>query len=94
MATFSLPANFSSLAISVGGVVTTDYATIASTWGSSVIGNSRTRDMFLQGMTNKIAFDIPTAGSFTIYATDDTTPLKTGTYTAAAVNPVTVLDPA
>lgn len=69
-------------------------AAIATAWGASVVGNSRTRDYFLQGGTNKVAFDVPGAGQYTIYQTDDTASLKVGTYTAAAVDPVTVLDPA
>lgn len=46
-------------------------------------------------LRNKIAFDVPGAGQFTVFAADDTTPLWTGTYTATpGANPVTVLDPA
>ncbi len=80
--------------VTASALASSATAEIATAWGSSVIGNSRTRDMYLQGMTNKVAFDVPTAGSYTIYASDDSTVLKTGTYTAAAVNPVTALDPA
>jgi hypothetical protein len=72
----------------------TQDAASATAWGSSVVGNSRTRDMYLQGVTNKVAFDVPSAGNYTVYASDDTTTLKTGTYTAAAGNPVIALDPA
>jgi hypothetical protein len=78
-------------AIAVG---TTERTAIAAAWGASIIGNSRTRDMFLQGLTNKIAFDVPGIGQYTLFSTDDTTPLKIGTYTASVgASPVIVLDP-
>ncbi len=44
---------------------------------------------------NKVAFDVPAAGQFTVYGTDDTTTLWTGTYVATVgANPVTSIDPA
>lgn len=68
---------------------------IAASWGSSVVGNGRTRDYFLQGGCNKIEFDA--AGtSFTVFGTDDLTPLYTGTSTrnATTVGPLRSVDPA
>ncbi len=65
----------------------------ATAWGVSVVGNGRTRDMYLQGMTNKVAFDVPGAGQYTIYASDDSTTLVTGTFATSAVDPVVRLDP-
>lgn len=49
----------------------------------------------LAAARNKVAFDVPSAGQFTVYATDDVTPLWTGTYTrsGAAVNALTTVDP-
>jgi hypothetical protein len=48
----------------------------------------------LAALRNKVAFDVPGAGQFTVYATDDATPLWTGTYTATpGAAPVTTLDP-
>lgn len=65
--------------------------------GRTVTGaadGGRTVAEYLQGLCNKIAFDIPTAGKATLYATDDTTPLRVFDYTAsAAAYPVTSLDP-
>ena len=50
-------------------------AAIASAWGSSVVGNGRTRDMYLQGYTNKI--EQSTDGLLiTVYSWDDTTVLQ------------------
>jgi hypothetical protein len=65
----------------------------AAAWGASVVGNGRTRDMYLQGMTNKVAFDVPGAGQYTIYASDDSTTLVTGTFATSAVDPVVRIDP-
>ena len=48
----------------------------------------------LRAARNKVAFDVPIAGQFTVFAEDDVTPAWTGTYTTAAGNPVTVMDPA
>lgn len=44
----------------------------------------RTVSYYLQGGTNKVAFDTPGAGQFTVYALDDATPLYVGTYTRGA----------
>lgn len=71
----------------------TENAAVATAWGASVVGNGRTRDMYLQGMTNKVAFDTPVAGQYTIYASDDTSVLISGVFTTAAVSPVVSLDP-
>lgn len=74
---------------------TVDVAGVPAAWGASVVGNGRTRDYFLQGGTNKVAFDVPGTGQYTIYQTDDSTSLKIGTYTAdTAADPVVSLDPA
>lgn len=55
----------------------------------------RTVGQALASLRNKVAFNVPVAGQFTVYATDDTTALWTGTYTASAgADPVTALDPA
>jgi hypothetical protein len=60
-------------------------AAIASAWGSSVVGNGRTRDYFLQGGANKVGFAADGL-TFTVYSTDDLTPLYTGTATRLASN--------
>jgi hypothetical protein len=66
--------------------------------GRNIKGGSsagRTVGQALAAQRNKVAFDVPAPGQFTVFDTDDTTPLWTGTYTASAgANPVTVLDPA
>jgi hypothetical protein len=66
--------------------------------GRNVAGGSstgRTVSQALYALRNKVAFDTPSAGSFTVYATDDTTPAYTGTYTTdAGAEPVVSLDPA
>jgi hypothetical protein len=68
---------------------------IATAWGASVVGNSRTRDMYLQGLTNKIAFAADGL-TYTLYASDDTTTLFTGTATrlATTVGGLRSVDPA
>lgn len=45
---------------------------------------------------NKVAFDMPAAGQFTVYGLDDVTPLWTGTYARGAntLGPLTSTDPA
>jgi hypothetical protein len=53
---------------------------IAAVWGSRSLGNGRTADMFLQGLTNRIDFAADGL-SGTLYATDDTTALVTFTAT-------------
>ena len=65
--------------------------------GRNLAGGSstgRTVSQCLASLRNKVAFDVPANGQFTVYAEDDTTPLWTGTYTATAgANPVTAIDP-
>lgn len=50
----------------------------------------------LAATRNKVAFDVPAPGQFTVYAEDDTTPLWTGTYSRGAntLGPLTATDPA
>jgi hypothetical protein len=70
-------------------------AETAAAWGASVVGNGRTRDYFLQGGCNKI--ESGAAGTaFTIYMTDDATPLYTATATrlATTVGGLRAVDPA
>ena len=56
-------------------------------------GGRTVRDA-LRPMRNKVAFDVPSAGQFTVFAEDDVTPAWTGTYTVSVgASPVTVLDP-
>ncbi len=59
-------------------LTTTERTSIAAAWGASVVGNSRTRDMYLQGLTNKLEYAADGA-TWTLYSTDDTTSLATGT---------------
>jgi len=55
----------------------------------------RTVRQVLAANRNKVAFDVPVAGQFTVFAEDDTTPVYTGTYTTdSGAFPVTVIDPA
>lgn len=67
----------------------------ATAWGASIVGNSRTRDMYLQGLVNKIAFAADGL-TYTLYASDDTTELATGTATrlATSVGGLRSVDPA
>ncbi len=67
----------------------------ATAWGSSVIGNGRTRDYFLQGGSNKITFAADGL-SYTVYMTDDTSVLYTGISTrlATTVGGLQSVDPA
>jgi hypothetical protein len=66
----------------------------AAAWGASVVGSGRTRDYYLQGGTNLIAFAADGL-SWTLYATDDATPLQAGTATrlAASVGGLRGVDP-
>lgn len=67
----------------------------AAAWGASVVGNGRTRDYFLQGGMNKV--ESGAAGTaFTVYATDDSTPLytATGVRLATSVGGLRSIDPA
>jgi hypothetical protein len=61
-------------AIAAAGIPTA--AQNAAAWGARVVGNSRTADFYLQGGINKFAFDVPTAGSWTLYASDDVDPAQ------------------
>jgi hypothetical protein len=65
--------------------------------GRNVAGGSstgRTVKEALASLRNRVAFDVPAAGQFTVFDTDDTTPLFTGTYATAAGDPVVSLNPA
>jgi hypothetical protein len=66
----------------------------ATAWGASVVGNGRTRDRYLQGGLNRVAFDVPGKGQYTVFASDDTTALVTGTFATSPVDPVVTLTPA
>lgn len=55
----------------------------------------RTVGQVYAAQRNKVAFDVPAVGQFTVFDVDDTSVLWTGAYTASAgANPVTSLDPA
>ena len=65
--------------------------------GRAIAGGAdggRTVSQAFAAARNKVAFDVPIAGQFTVYAADDTTPLWTGTYTRAAVDTLVGIDPA
>jgi len=70
-------------------------AAIAAAWGSRVLGNGRTADMYLQGLTNLVSFAADGL-TWTLYATDDVTPLATGTSTrlSTSVGGLRSVDPA
>jgi hypothetical protein len=74
----TLPAQIAALSIPTA-------AANAAAWGASVVGNSRTRDMYLQGLSNKIAFAADGL-TYTLYASDDTTVLFSGTATRLATS--------
>lgn len=57
----------------------------AAAWGARVIGNGRTADMYLQGLTNRVAFAADGL-TWTLYSTDDATPLYEGTATRLATD--------
>ncbi len=66
--------------------------------GRNVAGGSdggRTVAQALATLRNKVAFDVPAAGQFTVYAADDVTPLWTGTYGRGSntLGPLTGVDP-
>ncbi len=65
----------------------------AAAWGVSVVGNSRTRDYFLQGGMNKFQSSDPSSGFATLYQTDDATALKIFATASAAVDPIVSMDP-
>lgn len=54
----------------------------------------RTVQDALRGSRNKVAFDVPGIGQFTVYKEDDVTVAWTGTYTSSVgASPVTTIDP-
>lgn len=64
--------------------------------GVDAVGtNARSVRNALRAVRNKVAFDVPVAGQFTVYAEDDVTVAYTGTYSrsATADNPLTGVDP-
>lgn len=73
----------------------TSVDSLPDDWGASIIGDGRSRDYFLQGGANRIAFAADGL-TFTVYSTDDLTPLYTGTSTrhSAAVGGLRSVDPA
>ena len=95
--------NFDTIAAVVGAamsLVPTERAYIADKLlGRSLAGGfdgGRTVQDALRTSRNKIQFDIPSAGQFTVYAEDDITPAWTGTYLRGPNNlgPLTQTDPA
>jgi hypothetical protein len=74
-------AGVSSLITSVAALPTADQN--ATAWGARDIGNGRTADMYLQGLCNLITFSAD-GTTWTLYSTDDATPLYTGTSTRLA----------
>lgn len=65
--------------------------------GRNLAGGSdgtRTVQDSLRAGRNKVAFDVPSTGYFTVYQEDDTTAAWTGTYTRGTGGPLTVTDPA
>jgi len=91
-----LPTN-AELTTALGDIPTADENADALL-GRSIAGGSstgRTVSQAFYALRNKVAFDTPTAGSFTVYATDDVTSSWSGTYTSdAGAEPVVSLDPA
>jgi hypothetical protein len=87
-----LTAAAGAVTLAVGGIPTA--AENAAAWGTSVVGDGRTRDYFLQGGTNLVTFAADGL-SWTLYATDDATPLQAGTATrlAASVGGLRGVDP-
>jgi hypothetical protein len=66
--------------------------------GRNLAGGSdggRTVQDALRGGRNRVAFDTPITGQFTVYTEDDATPAWVGVYTRGAVGlgPLTVTDP-
>lgn len=67
--------------------------------GRSIAGGAdggRTVSQALAASRNRVVFDVPAAGQFTVMADDDVTPLWTGTYArgSAGLGPVTDVNPA
>ena len=78
------------------GLATTDQMADAFI-GRNIRGGSstgRTMGQSFAALRNKVAFDVPGAGQFTVFDTDDTTPLWTGSYVRSAVQNLTAVDPA
>lgn len=107
--TQAFPTNFSSLSITVGGAVTagtvsdkTGYTLTSAGYnaaadallGRNVAGGSSTGRIVSEAfyvLRNKVSIS---AGTLTVYGTDDTTSAWTGAVTTAAGNPISVIDPA
>lgn len=70
-------------------------ATLSRNLAGGSDGGRTVRDA-LRAARNRVAFDVPQVGQFTVFREDDTTPAWTGTYTRAttAVNAITATDPA
>lgn len=94
--------NFDTIAAVVGSamsLVSSERAFIADKLlGRNLAGGSdggRTVQDALRTSRNKIQFDVPSAGQFTVYAEDDITPAWTGTYLRGPNNlgPLTQTDP-
>lgn len=66
-------------------VPTPGGAAFAAAWGARDLGDGRTADLYLQGLTNRIEF-AANGLSYTVYSTDDTTPIATGVATRLAAN--------
>lgn len=95
--------NFDTVAAIAGtamSLLPTERAFIADKFLARNLGGGsdggRTVQDALRTSRNKIAFDVPSAGQFTVYAEDDITPAWTGSYLRGPNNlgPLTVTDPA
>lgn len=66
----------------------------AAAWGARDLGNGRTADLYLQGLMNRLEFAADGL-SFTLYASDDLTPIYAGTSTrlSAAVGGLRGINP-
>ncbi len=64
--------------------------------GGGADGGTRTVKNALRSNRNKVEFDVPGFGQFTVYEEDDTTPAWTGTYTRGenTLGPLVSTDPA
>lgn len=61
--------------LTAAGLASDAASEIATAWGSRVLGNGRTADMYLQGFMNKVEQSADGL-TITIYASDDITPLQ------------------
>lgn len=78
------PASGTTFTISpAGSSIAPTAAENAAAWGQSIVGNSRTRDMYLMGYINKLV-ENAAGTSYTYYSYDDTTILQTRTMTRLA----------